>query len=438
MKKYIVGFFSLIVASVFGQQNWSIEECIAYAAQNNLTIKENQLNQKLFEQEQLQANNGALPTVSGYLDNNFTLGSYNPIIDKGYYQFSNAYGIQSSVNIFNGGQVKLNKEKAQIDLQAAQITTATTLNDVSLQIANYYLAILLNRELKSVALGNQKIAKQLVEQTQKQYNAGAIAKANLVQTESELAAAVREVTNAQIEIERATFNLAMLLQLADYRSFSVKDVTLPNNIQQDLYNLEDVLAVAYEKQPAIKYAELKIESAMKSTQIFETFLKPKITGTYSLGTNYMDYFNKGIKNDAWLRQWRENVAQVVGVSVSFPIWNQYTNKTNIQKALINEDVAKNQLAREKQQILQNVQSAYFEVNSSYASYEAAQEAVRYADISFSYAQKSFNAGVINLYDFNRSRNDLLSAQSKRLQSKYNFIFKQKVLDFYAGIPLTLD
>ncbi len=438
MKKYLVGLASVIMVSVFGQQNWSIEECIAYAAQHNLTVKENQLNQQLSEQDQLQANYSGLPTVSGYFDNNITLGSYNPKIEKGYYQFTNSYGIQSSMNVYSGGVVKLNKEKAALDLQAAQITTATTMNDISLQIANYYLAILLNKELRKVAQGNQSIAKQLVEQARLKFNAGAIAKADLVQAESELANAVREVTNAQIEIDRSSFNLAMLLQLNDYRNFSVTDVQLPNTLQPGLHNLDDVLEVAYNKQPAIHYAQLKIESAVKSTRIAETYLKPKITANYSLGTNYMDYFNKGLHQDAWLRQWRENIVQVLGVSVNFPIWNQYSNKINVQKSLINEDIAKNRLAKEKQLILENVQSAYFEVNSSFASFEASKEAVRYAEISFDYAQKSFNAGVINLYDFNRSRNDLLSAQSKMLQAKYNFIFKEKVLDFYAGIPLSLD
>lgn len=276
MKKYLVGLASVIMVSVFGQQNWSIEECIAYAAQHNLTVKENQLNQQLSEQDQLQANYSGLPTVSGYFDNNITLGSYNPKIEKGYYQFTNSYGIQSSMNVYSGGVVKLNKEKAALDLQAAQITTATTMNDISLQIANYYLAILLNKELRKVAQGNQSIAKQLVEQARLKFNAGAIAKADLVQAESELANAVREVTNAQIEIDRSSFNLAMLLQLNDYRNFSVTDVQLPNTLQPGLHNLDDVLEVAYNKQPAIHYAQLKIESAVKSTRIAETYLKPKL------------------------------------------------------------------------------------------------------------------------------------------------------------------
>ena len=438
MKRIFLSVGILLASLVSAQKSWTIEECIDYAAKNNLTILNNQLNEKLAEKDVEQAGFNWLPTVSGYLDNNFNIGSYNPMIEKGYYQFSNAFGVQSQVNLYSGGIIKLQKEKAAIDLTSSQIVSATTLNDISLQIANYYLAVMLNRELKQVAEGNLEISKQLLDQSRKKFNAGTIAKAQLVQAESEVATNARSVTDAQIEIERSLFNLAMLLQLQDYREFTIENVQIPDQIQNELVNLDEVLNIAYETQPAVKLAENKIESAKKATEISQTYLKPRVTGNYSLGTNYMDYFNKGLVQDAWLRQWQENVVNVVGVSVSFPIWNQYSNKINIQKAQINEDVAQNTLLREKQTVLQNVQSAYFEVTSSYASFEAAREAVRYADISFDFAQKSYKAGVINLYDFNRSRNDLMIAKSQMLQAKYNYIFKEKVLDFYAGKPITLD
>lgn len=438
MKKLFLSLTICLGSLVNAQEIWSIEQCVAYAAKNNLTIQRNQLNEELSAKGLEQANKNWLPTVSGYLDNNFTIGSYNPVIDKGFYQFTNAFGVQANVNLYSGGVIKLQQEKSQLDLEASAILTETTLNDISLQVLNYYLAILLNRELKQVAEGNLDISKQLLGQSRKKFDAGKIARAELVQAEAEVASNAKNVVDGQIQIDRALFNLAMLLQLKEYKEFNVENVNLPNNVDKDLYDLDEVLAVAYNTQPAVRLAEKNIESAQKSTKITETYLKPRITGNYSLGTNYSDYFNKGLLRDAWLKQWQNNVTNVVGVSVSFPIWNQYSNKINIQKAQINENIAENELKVQKQQVLQNVQLASFEVNSSYASFESAREAVRYAEISFDFAQKSFAAGVINLYDFNRSRNDLMIAKSQMLQAKYNFLFKEKVLDFYAGKPIKLD
>ena len=438
MKKFFISLTICLSSFIHAQQVWSIEDCVDYAAKNNLTIQRNQLNEELSAKGLEQANKNWLPTVSGYLDNNFTIGSYSPVIDKGFYQFTNSYGVQANVNLYSGGIIKLQQEKAKVDLEAASIQTLVTLNDISLQVINYYLAILLNRELKQVAEGNLEISKQLSSQARKKFDVGKIARAELVQSEAEVAANNKNVIDAQINIERSLFNLAMLLQLQEYKEFDVQSVILPDNIQKDLYDLDEVLEIAYQTQPAVRLAEKNIESAKKATKISETYLKPRITGNYSLGTNYSDYFNKGLVRDAWLKQWQQNISNVIGVGISFPIWNQYSNKINIQKSLINENIAENELKTQRQQVLQNVKLASFEVNSSYASFEAAREAVRYAEISYDFAQKSYNAGVINLYDFNRSRNDLMVARSQMLQAKYNFLFKAKVLDFYAGKPITLD
>ncbi|MEG0187223.1 TolC family protein [Algoriella sp.] len=438
MKRLLFALTFLGSIYSFAQEDWTIEQCIMYANKNNLTVQQNKINEELFNKDKELMYNAWLPTVSGYVDTNFTIGTYNPVIEKGYYQFGHSFGAQSSINIYNGGVVQLNKDKADIDLKAAKVQTEITVNDISLQIANFYLAVLLNKELKQVAVGNLDISKQLLDQNRKKFKAGTIAQSIVAQAEAEVASNTREVVNTQIEIERALFNLAMLLQLADYRNFRIVDVKLPENINSQLYNLEDVLEIAYNSQPAVKYAELQIESAAKSTEIARTSLFPKVTGSFNLGTNYMQYFNKRLQQDALFTQLGHNVTGVFGVNVVIPIWNQYSYKINIQKALINQDLAQVNLLQSKQEIQKNVQSAYFEVNSSFASYDSSKEAVKYAKISYDFAQKSYNAGVINLYDFNRSRNDMMVSESQMLQAKYNYIFKQKVLDFYAGVPITLD
>lgn len=438
MKSLFFRLLFLVSISAFSQQNWTIEQCIAYAVENNLTVQQNKINEELFNKDKELSNNAWLPIVSGNLDNGFTIGRYNPTIEKGYYQFTNSLGVQSSINIYNAGLVKLNQQKAEIDLQASKVNTATTINDISLQIANYYLAVLLNKELKEIADGNLTISQQLLDQNQKKFKAGTAAQAVVAQSEAEVATMTREVVNAQIEIDRALFNLAMLLQLQDYREFKIADINLPDNVNSQLYNLEEVLDYAYGTQPAVKYAELQLQSASKNIEIAKTSLFPKVTGSFNLGTSYSEIFNNRLRGNSFLNQYENNILGTFGVGVSIPIWNQYSYKINIQKAVINEDLVKVRFQQSKQDILKNVQSAYFEVNSSLAAFDASKEAVKYAKISYDFAEISYNAGVINLYDFNRSRNDLMVAESQMVQAKYNFIFKQKVLDFYAGTPITLN
>lgn len=419
-------------------KDWTIENCITYAAENNLTVQYNKFNEKLVNENKQLADNAWLPIVSGSLDNNFTIGAYNSTINKGYYQLSNSAGIQSNINVYSGGKVKLNKQKAEIDLQAAKTQTEVTINDISIQLTNYYLTILLNKELKRVAEANLDISRLLLDQNNKRFRVGKVSQAVIAQSESEVAQNLREVVSAQIEIDRSLLNLAMLLQLNDYKSFDIASVKIPDELSARLYNLDDVLNYAQNNQPVVRNQLLQMKSAEKSTEISKKSLLPTVTGSYNFGTTYNQYFNKALHQKAFVIQLGNNFTNVFGLSVGVPIFNQYSYKINIQKAKINQSMVEVNYKQAKQDVYINVQSAYFEETSSYASYTTMQQAYKYAKISYDFALKSYNAGTINLYDFNRSRADALVAQSKMLQAKYTYIFKQKVLDFYAGVPISLD
>lgn len=438
MKQYIsIGliFFSI---SVFSQKKWTLQECVIYAAENNLTVQQNKVNEAFSVNSLNNAKNQWLPTVDGYINNSLTLGTNNPLIDKGYQQYTNSLGINSSITIYNGGVVNLNKEKALLEVESSRKQTESLINDISLMIVNHYLNVMLNRELKQIAEGNLAIAEQQVERIQKQLNAGSVARADLVRAEANLAQEKKNVADAQIEVERALFNMAVLLQLPDYREFDVEMVPIPENIELGLYDLNAIVEVAYAQQPAIQKAEIDVQVAEKSIDIAKTGFKPTITGTYNLGTNYADYFNKGLVSDAWLSQWHDNLTNVFGLNVQVPIFEKFNNKLNVERASINQSQAQINLELEKQTIRENIQEAYFSVNTSYQAYEAAKESVRSNALSYDYAQRSYDAGVLNIYDLNQAQNNLAVAEAQMAQAKYNFIFRLKVLDFYAGIPLTLD
>ncbi len=436
MKNLIILSSLLFVSNLFAQKTWSLEECVNHAAENNLTILQNRINEKISENDLQYANNQWLPTASGYLDNKLSIGTHHPTIDKGYQQYSNSLGLNSQITIYNGGLLNLNKEKAGLVVDSYKFQTETTINDISLLVVNYYLNIVLNRELLSIAEGNLAVTEQQLDRSQKLFDNGRIARADLAQSEANVAQEKKNVADAKIEVERALFNLSVLLQLPDYREFDIETISIPDDITMGLYDLTQILETAYSEQPAVKKAEVDLETAGKDIEIAKTGFLPTITGTYNLGTSYADYFNKGLATDAWLSQWYENITNVFGVSVNIPIFEKFNNKLNVQKAQISESMAQNNLAQQKQTIRENVQEAYFNANSSFQSYEAAKESVRSSEISADFAQKSFDAGILNIYDLNIARNNLVVAKSQMAQAKYNFIFRMKVLDFYAGIPLT--
>jgi len=436
MKNLISIMILMVFISVSGQKKWNLQECVNYAADQNLTVQQSRINENLSDNDLKYAGNQWLPTVGGYFDNSLTIGTHHPTIDKGYQQYTNSLGLNSSITIYNGGLLDLNKEKASLNVESSKLQTESVINDISLMVVNYYLNIMLNRELLQIAKGNLSVTEQQLDLIQKQFKEGAIARADLVQAEANVAQEKKNVADAQIEVERALFNLATLLQLPDYRQFDIETILLPDDLEMGLYDMNDVLQTAYTQQPAVKKAEIDLEASAKDIEIARTGFKPTVTGTYNLGTNYADYFNKGLVADAWLSQWYDNITNVFGISVNIPIFEKFNNKLNVEKAQITQSLAQNSLEQEKQTIRENVQEAYFNANSSYQAYVAAKESVRSSELSADFAQRSFEAGVLNIYDLNIARNNLVVAKSQMVQAKYNFIFRLKVLDFYAGRSLT--
>lgn len=435
--KHLISFIIILSSSfAFSQQKWTLRECVDHAAEKNLTIQQSRINEQLFENTLKNANNQWLPTATGYFDNSLSIGTNNPIIDKGYQQYTNSLGVNSNITIFNGGLVHLNKEKSVLGVESSKFQTESVTNDISLLVVNYYLNVMLNRELLQISEGNLALNENQLDRVQKQFNEGVVARADLVQSEANVAQERKNVADAQIEVERALFNLAVLLQLPDYRQFDVVTIPVPDNLELGLYDLDEILETAYRQQPSVKKAEVDLEASGKDIAIAKTGLLPTVTGTYNFGTSYADYFNKGLVSDAWLSQWHDNLTNVFGLSVQIPIFEKFNNKVNIERATINQSLSQNTLDLEKQTIRENVQEAYFNVNSSYQAFEFAKESVRSNEVSADFAQKSFDAGVLNIYDLNIAQNNFVVAQSQMAQAKYNFIFRLKVLDFYAGRPLT--
>lgn len=436
MKKYFSIVSLTVLTLVFGQEKWNLRDCVDYAVGHNLTVNQSKIQQELSANDLENMGNQWLPTVGGYFDNSLSIGTNHPMINKGYQQYSNSLGVSSSITIYNGGIVELNKERAALGVEASKLQTETISNDISLLVVNYYLNIMLNRELLQITQGNLEVSQQQLDRSQILFDRGRIAQADLVQAEANVAQERKNVSDAEIEVERALFNLSVLLQLPDYRDFDVEPIQLPDDLNFGLFDLDEILQIAYTQQPNVKRAEIDLEVASKDVEIAGTQMKPTITGSYNLGTSYSDYFNKGLVNDAWLNQWYDNITNVFGVSVQIPIFDKHTNKLNIQKAKIGESLAQNTIAQEKQKIKENVQEAFFNATTSYEAYQAAKESVRSSELSADFARRSYDAGVLNIYDFNIAQNNWVVAKAQMAQAKYNFVFRLKVLDFYAGIPLT--
>ena len=442
----IIAFF--IVGFVSAQKVWSFNDCLSYARENNLQVLASKLNEQVQESNLKIAKKEKLLDLKGTITNGITFGplatqkvhqdgmDFN--IDS-YYKYTEGYqnnlALESSILLYNNRRLRLTEEKNSFLVQQNHYTTEKIKNDISLQLVGNYLTVLLNKELLGVQANSMDTQKQDKDRNEKLFKAGSIPLSTLYESRSNLANAKQTYENAKIEVDRSLMVLAMLLQ-KDYRDFQIEDVKVSDDIGMPLINMDDVINYAFNNQPVIKSAEIAVESAKKDIDIAKTEFYPSITGGYKVSTFYQDYFDRSSKSLD--DQWYDNHSQMLSVGLNIPIFSKGTNKIKVQQSRINQLIQENQLDQEKLNLKQNIQTSYFDVNSAFQTFNSAKELVSSTELSYEFAQKSFAAGKINIYDLNTARNNYYNALSQMLQAKYSFLFRLKILDFYIGKPLEIS
>ncbi|MGV4461502.1 TolC family protein [Ornithobacterium rhinotracheale] len=447
-KTFLLVFGGLFSLGLAQNQQWSLEQMVAYAKQHNLNLQQNRINTQLIDNRVTAANRQKLPTVSASIGNGLIAGVQGvPITNSnqqyvgktnGFQLYQNSLSVSANMLLYNHGRLKLNEEKAKLDAQAAQEDLKALENQLTLQILNQYLNVLLQKELVLNFQQKLKLSENQLEQTQKLFNGGAIPLSNVYESKTQLARSKQNVATAEVNVQEALFNLAQLLQLKDTESFDVLTLNLSENPQQLIDNIDQVIAHAYQNQPRIKNAEIKAQSSLKEIELAKTEFWPSLSASYGIGTNYRAYLNKGIDSDRLFDQWWNNHTHNFGLNLNIPIFNKNLTKLNVENAELQAQMAEKDIEIKKQQLKEEIQKAYFNTSSNYQKFIAVQEAVKSAEVSMDFAQKSLDAGKITLYDFNQAAERLFSAKSELLQAKYNYIFSLKVLDFYLDKPITFN
>ena len=446
MKKTAVFLLSFVSFVAFSQKKWSLQECVNYAVENNLQVIQNTLNTKTQDNSLQIAKRQYLPSVSGNINNNASFGQGRDVFGNTNRNdnFSNSASVGADILVYNNGRLEKNIRKTEFEVEARKFDLERIKNDISLQIAQQYLSVLLNREITKISESALENADRLYKRAKITTEVGTTPQTVLAEAEAALAREKQNVKTAEINTNRSLFALAMLLQLPDYKNFDIQEVPVNTMLDAPLFTAENIIAKAYENQPQVKAAESRIKSAEAQTEVTKTAFWPTVTANAGLGSSYFylispakDLNGNSIQQSQFFTQYKDNFGQQLGLSANIPIFNKGITKLQVEQSKINEDIAKTTLLQQKQQVLQNVQQAQFDAESNYEAYLAATEAEKSAKLALDFAEKSFAAGRSTVYDLNGARNNFANAQGSVAQAKYNYLFSMKLLNFYAGIPLSL-
>jgi outer membrane protein len=457
MKKLLFIIILTIIASqglLFSQQKvWALDECIYYAIDHNIQIKQQDIQTK-YQQNTLDLSKyKLLPTLNGSASQNYTWGR---ALDETTYRYtentqarSNNFYVGGSLPIFNGLQNYNTIKKYEYEVLAGEQDLQNIKENISLTVALNYLQIILNKELVATTNDQLQITLQQIAKTKKLVDAGSTARGNLLQIESQAAQEELQLINIKNQLDLSYLDLTQLLELKTAAGFEVvvPDIALDTNTVIT-ETVDDIYAVALGGRPSVKSSEMRLAASEYDLKISKGGRSPRITMNHSFNTGYSDIRQKVLGVDTtnqsimygeypFKEQVNDNINWGLGFSLNIPILNGWQINKNIANAKLGIESSKYELEGTKKQLYKNIQQAYADAVAALKKYNASTKAVTSMQESFRYTEQKFNVGLVTPVDYNTAKSQLLQAQSTLAQAKYEFIFKTKVLDFYRGLPLSL-
>ena len=451
MNHKISVFIVLLLTSfaTFSQsKSWTLEECVEYALKNNISIRQTELDLKIADVDKKAALGNFLPTLNANSSHSWNIGLNQNIttglLENQTTQFTSA-GVNSSVDIYNGLQNQNRYRRANISKIASQYQLDKMKDDVSLNVANAYLQILFNKE-------SIKVQKEQLSNTEKQetratemVNAGMTPRGDLLDIKATVAADKQRLIAAENALFLSKLSLTQLIQLDDFKDFDVveENVTLLESLVM-LQTPEAIVEKAKQERVELKIASTNLELAQKDILIAKGAYQPSFAGFYSFDTRasnskgFAGFDENGIPILATLPlfdQFSNNKGHSFGVRLSIPIFNGFVVKTNVDRSKIAFERTKIAQQQAEVDLERNVYNAVTDAKGALNSYQSAEVALTAREEAFNYAKERYAVGMMNSFDFNQSQTLFLNAQSEVLRTKYDYIFKLKVVEFYFGIPI---
>ena len=443
MKIKLIVFVAFLTSiATFSQKQWTLKECVDEALKKNISIQQNRLSLELAKKDVDIAKGNFLPNLNANTGGNLNFGTgFDPVsqdrVNTSF--FGGSLSASSGITVFNGFRNTNIYKQAQLGVESSLLDLRQIENDISLFVVNGYLNILFAKENLEAAKVQYEISTKQIEAAESRFKSGVVPKGDLLNVQSTAAANLQTVITQENTLDLALLNLAQLL-LVPVESFEVAPVDVGQPSANLFYsNSSMVYDKSLNRMPEIARAKLAIENADLNIEISKASFLPSITASAGLSTNYGYNLNlpAGFSNTALTDQLSDNLGYGLGFNVSIPVFNRFQTKNRVAQSVINKEVSQLRLESEKVSLKQTIEQSFLDVRTALKSYEAAKISLEAQNEAFKNAQERYNFGAMTQFDFDQVRTRLVNAQATLIRSKYDYVFKTKVLQFYAG-DLVLD
>lgn len=451
---------------------YSLQACLDYAIQQNLTLRNSALAVESSRNTAEQSRWLKYPSINGGFNlNTFTGRNIDPFSNSIVTTAigTNNMGVNASMPIFQGGEIKNTIERNQLQVEVDQFTFEAQKNTISLQVIVAYLNILSAEDQIEVAKKQVEVTRLQYDRTKKLVDAGAVPPTNLFDLDAQVANDELNLVNAINTLENAKLTLKQTLNITDSRDIAIERVEVPNpSIQPYPETAQEIYEKAIGYLPEIKAADRRLAVADRQLAIARAGKLPRISFNTGWGTTYSTAAKRVIfgpesfqqvpvsatfegqtvpfilnlpqqnvirENIAYFNQLGNNQNINAGIGMQIPIFNGYAVKFRTQGARIQQAQAQVQSESAQLTIRQNIDQAYLTMVNAARRYQATQSQVDALEKSFQAATSRLEAGASNIVDFNLAKTNLDRAMLNLIQAKYDFVFRLKILDFYQNKPL---
>ena len=434
---------ALMAMTAQAQRKWTLQECLDYALEHNIQLQKNRLTEAQ-DREDIQMRRAALlPSLSFSTNQNASwrpwsqsyvnLSGGTMTSTSSEVNYNGSYGLNAQWTVWNGGRNQKNLEKSKLTAEMAEYATAESANTIQEQITQLYVQILYQAEAVRVAEQVLEASKMQRDRAQEMVDVGSLARVDLKQLEAQVSQDEYTVVNNRTQLDNYRLQLKQLLELVGTDDF---DVATPNtgdaNVLSAIPPKEAVYASAYAFRPEIQSGKLSIEQSELDIDIARRGFYPSVSMSAGIGTSN----NSGIST-ALTEQWRRNLNNSIGLTVSVPIFDNRQNRTNVRKAKLSKDAADLSLQDTEQQLYQQIETYWLNARNAQQQYVAAKANVESMQETYGLVSEQFRLGLKNIVELTTGKNNLLQAQQQLLQSKYTALYNLAMLRFYQGEPIRL-
>lgn len=427
--------------SAAGQEakRWSLQECIDYAVENNIELRQKRISGEQGEVDLWQLKGELFPSLSfsttQSIDYRPLQESVSNIVTNGIatssdnkFSYNGSYGLNASWTVFNGGANVKNIKAQRLQNRITELSVAESANSIEEQIMQLYVQILYSKDALKVDRAILETSESQYERGCEMFEVGLFSKVDLVQLESQAASARYDCVSMEVQIADFKRQLKQLLEITDDAEFDIADVDSSDDVVMELIpSVAEVYQRALECRPEIESGRLGVEAADLNIDIAKAGYFPTISINAGLGESHNSQ-----SSDSFDDQMRQNFDMSAGVSLSIPLFDNRKNRSNVKKAKLSKTDSELQLLDEQIKLYGTIEEFWLNANSNQQKYVAAVAKVNSAQLSYDLLDEQFKNGLKNIVELLDGRDELLSAQQDRLQSKYNTLLNVQLLRFYQG------